>query len=413
MKLHMLPTFAPRLLSCLAAVLSALSVAPSAFAQATFTLSTTTFPNVWNYNTTNWVNAAGDTQGWPGGYNARPNATIDGTRTVDVTGTQFCTTLKLGSGVTLVSSQGNELYASAVNGSGTVTINNWLIGESSLSLAANGNMVLTGTNTSPAISINGPVTLQGGAARLNAGTISMGTLGPGNGIAGTNVFTSTAGSEINTSGYFSIGVIRVGQSYGTLTGTTVTTGGDFVIGQNAHNVTLTMNGGALNIGGTLSIAPSPDGSTLGIEQISFANTTITVADSGGRAGINGDYFAAGSGNGGSLVGFPGSTIRVKTGGFLTFGLDLFRVSNTTVDTTGGNALMNGRFEFGSGKLIKAGPGILKIVAANGYGPSTSAYDIRGGFIEFTDRTNFGPADAPNVGGPSQNIILNGGGLRWA
>ena len=87
MKLHMLPTFAPRLLSCLAAVLSALSVASSAFAQATFTLSTTTFPNVWNYNTTNWVNAAGDTQGWPGGYNARPNATINGTRTVDVTGT--------------------------------------------------------------------------------------------------------------------------------------------------------------------------------------------------------------------------------------------------------------------------------------------------------------------------------------
>ena len=127
--------------------------------------------------------------------------------------------------MTLGSSQGNELYASEVNGSGDVTINNWLIGESSLSLAANGSMVLTGLNRSPSIAVNGAVTLQGGAARLNADTVSMGTLGAGNGIAGTNVFTSTDGSAINTTGNLAIGVIRVGQSYGTLTGTTVTTGG--------------------------------------------------------------------------------------------------------------------------------------------------------------------------------------------
>ena len=402
---------APRLLGLFATLLLG---APSAFAQATYSLSTTTYPNVWNYNTSNWVNAAGDTQGWPGGYNGRPNATISGpARAVDVTGTQFCTLLKLSNGVTLGSSQGNELYAGAINGSGTVVLNNRIIGESSLAVASNGAMTFRETNTTPILTLNGSVKLDGALARFNAGSISMGTLDPGNGIANTNLFTSTAGSEINCGGALSLGVMRVGQSYATITDTVVTTGGDFVIGQNAHSVSLNLSGGALNLGGNLTIAPTPDGSSLGAEQISLANTTITLADTGSQPGINGTYFAVG--HQGSFVGFPGSTIRVRTGGFLTFGLDRFVVSNTTVDTTGGNALMNGRFSYGTGKLIKTGPGILKIVAANEYGVDTSGFDIRGGYIEFSGRHNFGPADAPeaNIGAPTKNIILNGGGLRWA
>ncbi len=380
---------------------TAFGAAP-AFAQQTYSLSASTFPTVWNYNTTNWVNAAGEIQGWPGGYNSRPNAIITGTRTVDMTGTQFCTTLTLDPGVTLMSSLGQELYASEISGSGT--IKNPLVGETSISIS-NG-LKVAGPISSPSISI--PVsgaTLQGPLGTMTAGTFQIGT------VASTTVFNSSAGATVNTTGDMVIGPTSGATCYVGMTGTTLNIGGHFKISQNSSQTTLQMSGGSLNLGKTLSLSESGTSGFTPGSVVTLGGVNIVVADAEGRAGISGKFFGASAGD---KLDLGGSAVRVRGGGFLTVSLDRFVVNNTTFDTTGGNALLAGRFAFGSGRLIKAGPGILKITAANEYGPSTSAFDIRGGFLEFTSRSNFGPADAPEVGigSPSKNIILNGGGLRW-
>ncbi|MBK8285980.1 MAG: autotransporter-associated beta strand repeat-containing protein [Ahniella sp.] len=244
----------------------------------------------------------------------------------------------------------------------------------------------------------------------------------GESVGNAAIFKGLAGAVVNTG---DLTVTSKVNGFGIVetAGTVFNIAGNLRIAQ-AGNGTFTADGGAINVGGVMRLANDAiAGNPLPVAEVTLRNSTLTIADNGGPA-LDGVFFSTG-GDIGVLptVQFPGTRIRVRPGGFLTFagGNMGFGVNNTIVDTAGGDAVIHSRLW---GKtLIKEGPGILKLTRDNynggGGGGVVDGTIVRGGFIEFAASANLNDGGLLNQAARNdpptglKNIQLNGGGLRWA
>jgi fibronectin-binding autotransporter adhesin len=408
--------FASRFLFALAALLAALSIAKAE------TLTLAPGATVWDEPSANWLNSGGSLVTYFNSTDTTP--VINGPLDLGVALPRVCGSLTLNNGVSLTGGYLLIKAGAEVNGAGAAgsTFGNRLLvfpgGSDALSLKGTltFNTTIEAGTTNPVIVATGTTTLGPGAA-LTASAVQVGSASAPfvrlNG--GTNSLVSTTGD------------MTVGDTNGN-TGIVVTTGTNFSIGGDwrlAHggNCNVTVNGGTVGLGGALRLADYTTSSTsLPSAVLTMRNSTLSVADSGG-AGIRGTYFNTGGDIGvAPSVNFPGTRISVRTGGFLTVDSRIgFGVNNTIIDTTGGDARIDGRL-WGKA-LIKEGPGILKLTRDNrnggGGGGVLDGTIVRGGFIEFSESLNLNDGgdfnhsidNSPSTG--LKNIQLNGGGLRWA
>ncbi len=202
------------------------------------------------------------------------------------------------------------------------------------------------------------------------------------------------------------------------TGASLYVSGDFDIAAYESTATLTANGSYLDLGGSLALERSDASLLFGtpatripVANVVFNNTTLVVGDtpassaSAAKAGIMRRKYPTAPRPAGSVFTLSNSTIATKAGRFLTIDAEL-TVNQTTIDTTGGNAMA--REKISGGTLIKTGPGVLTLAVANAHGVGVSeALRINGGVVEFGVLQAFGV-----VGSTPRNVSINNGGLRW-
>lgn len=401
-----------RRLPCRGLFLVALAAlpAPHASAQAYLNLDTR-FGTVWDTTTANWRGPSGALQTFTG--EPRVDITGDLAGFVDITTSYdgFVSSLALRQGANLTANPALPLVRLFVptidcqatpQNTPTITLTA-LQGDirASNDLSITGDVILNTALLARILTFNDGKFTLGATSTLTATNFLFGNAG------GTSSFTAAPGSTLSVQNSMELGISDGLLTSSTLTGATVNVG-NLILGQRGGTAHLIMQSGVLNIEGTFDLQPSPRANGQIGASVVVLGSTVTVADTAGKPGMNGAFFKAGvDAQNGAFFALPNATVKVRPGGFLTIAIDRTLVNNTTFDTTGGNMAITGRFDPGNGPLIKVGPGILALSRANEYGPTTSAFDIRGGLIEFNSTTNFGPA--PNT---AQNIILNGGGLRW-
>jgi autotransporter-associated beta strand protein/T5SS/PEP-CTERM-associated repeat protein len=328
-----------------------------------------------------------------------------GTLTVETGGTVGSTGLsQLGS---LAGSNGSvELYGTGANwtNSGNLLVGN--AGEGSLTLGAGGAVTLNGgsgtlTLASAAGSTGGLYIGTGAAAgTLNAATVQGGdgtatvqfnhtdnlTFAPvlsgslsvtktGSGtltFAGTNTytgFTAVNGGALDVTGSLTTGGLGVGRTNGSTAAVTVS-GADATLRIENGSPNFITVGDATGSTGTLTIADGglvalADGAKL---TVGWGGAGTLNLNSGGTVEIGGTADGLQQGSGGTTVKLAGGTLRVADG----FSSSVpFTLTNTSaLEVTGGTATISGALS-GAGGLNKTGAGTLTLSGTSTYAGGTT------------------------------------------
>lgn len=381
----------------------------------------------WNDTSVNWLNQNGQLVPYANATSVNP--VINGPVAVTLQVPRVAGNLTLNDGVTLTAVQGaflQLLQGRSIVGSASST-NPSTINSNVMPFLDSGSLTLRGAlrfnaginyATVPVVVTQGSTTL-GGTATMNASVLDVGTVSAPSGTVA--ILNGVAGAVVNT-GDFTVTSPANGFGIVETTETVFNIAGSLRIAHGGDG-NFTANGGSINVGGVMRLA-DVGVTPLAKATVTLRNTTMTIADNGGPA-LDGAYFTTGGDIGViPTLQFPGTRIRVRPGGFVTFagGNMGFGVNNTIVDTTGGDAVIHSRL-WGKA-LIKEGPGILKLTRDNfnggGGGGVLDGTIVRDGFVEFATSANLNDGGSLNqAANPNQtptglrNIQLNGGGLRWA
>lgn len=302
----------------------------------------------WSSAGTNWTNAGGTASGTLTGSTITPvfegtAGTVTVAGSVSAAGMTFGTTgyLLTGGTIGLTASPSTITAGTGV----TASIASSLTGAGGLYKTGAGTLVLSGTNSfTGGTSINGgTLTLNGGAALADSGTLDVGAGGAlqlganetvgalsGAGIIGLNAYTLTTSASTNTTVSGSItgsgGLVKAGTGTLTLSGTGSYTGGT------------TITGGTL-VAGSASALASSGAVSIGSGAAFQLNTSLTV---------------------GALSGAGNVVLGANT---LTFG--------DAADTTLSGSIT------GTGGLVKAGSGIATLSGATNL---SGAVSVGGGTL---------------------------------
>ncbi|CAD6556585.1 hypothetical protein LMG27952_06144 [Paraburkholderia hiiakae] len=296
-------------------------------------------------------------------------------------------------------------------GTGTVLVNGaTLTVEGTLGIGGDGGGSGGGTNLggNGGNGGNGTLTVAGQSVVnvhqliLGGDSGGAGTYGSAGGSGATGVFNLGGGSMLNFTGSATAFTINSGSTFNLGDATVNDTTGGAMTGLNSL-----VNNGTVNFNqtDTSTISANISGSG-GVNQRGSGTTVLTGANTytggttitGGLINFN-DASNFGMGgitlNGGGVQWATGNTVDISSR------LNALGANGGTFDTNG-NAVTLASVISGAGGLTKTGSGTLTLTASNTY---TGGTTITGGLINFS---NLG-----NLGGASNRIALNGGGLQWA
>ncbi|MDR6773255.1 autotransporter domain-containing protein [Azospirillum sp. BE72] len=347
----------------------------------------------WSSAGTNWTKADGSANGTLTGSTITPifqgtAGTVTVSGSVSAAGMTFGTTgyLLTGGTIGLTASQSTITAGTGV----TASIASSLTGSGGLYKTGAGTLVLSGTNSfTGGSSINsGTLTLNGGAALADSGTLDVGASGTlqlganetvgalsGAGIIGLNAYTLTTSAGTNSTVSGSItgtgGLIKAGTGTLTLSGTGSYTGGTTITGGTlvAGSASALTSSGAMSIGSgaafqlntniTVGALSGAGNVLLGANALTFGDATDTTL-SGSITGTGG-LVKAGSGVA-TLSGVTNLSGAVNVGGGTlalagTIGAATIAVGATLASTgalTTGAIVNSGTIALGSSVLTAGG-----------------------------------------------------------
>ena len=302
-------------------------------------------------------------------------------------------------GGTLLANGGAHPVFGAFKLSGTVTIGGSSASNISLGAGTNNNVTLGATDggnttfnvadvtnsTATDLTISTVLSTIGspsGLIKTGAGTMTLTAANTYNGNTLVNAGTLVVdGGTIAGPGIIDIGANAATPANFTLNSGNVTAGGQFVIGAHGSTSTAAINGGALQINGTIYVGGYGEGTGTGtVTQTAGTVTTTGGIDFGGGGPNNGIYNLNGgtlttpvlykNNSGTAIINFNGGTLRPSAAN-ANF-LQGFTAANVLsggaiIDTNGFDiAIAQPLLDGGGGGLTKAGNGTLTLTGANTY-----------------------------------------------
>jgi autotransporter-associated beta strand protein/T5SS/PEP-CTERM-associated repeat protein len=255
----------------------------------------------------------------------------------------------------------------------TLTISNLISGTGTLSLTNTGTLNLTGTSgAANTIVLDMTTSASSGVLQMNA---ASGNLWVGG--SGTGTLNMTGGRVSNSTGLLGFSAGSVGTA--TVSSGTWATSGDLTVGRNGTGTLIVTGGYVSNVNGFIAASTGSVG-TATVSTGTWANSgnlTVGGASRGGTGTLtmNGGLVIVG----GTLSKNAASTINLNTGGTLQIGVGgvsgVLGVSTLTNNGTlifnrSGTSTYSGVLS-GSGTVTKQAAGLLTFAGANSYSGLTT------------------------------------------
>jgi autotransporter-associated beta strand protein/T5SS/PEP-CTERM-associated repeat protein len=255
----------------------------------------------------------------------------------------------------------------------TLTISNLISGTGTLSLTNTGTLNLTGTSgAANTVVLDMTTSASSGVLQMNA---ASGNLWVGG--SGTGTLNMTGGRVSNSTGLLGFSAGSVGTA--TVSSGTWATSGDLTVGRNGTGTLIVTGGYVSNVNGFIAASTGSVG-TATVSTGTWANSgnlTVGGASRGGTGTLtmNGGLVIVG----GTLSKNAASTINLNTGGTLQIGVGgVSGVLGVSTLTNNGTLIFNrsgtstySGVRSGSGTVTKQAAGLLTFAGANSYSGLTT------------------------------------------
>jgi autotransporter-associated beta strand protein/T5SS/PEP-CTERM-associated repeat protein len=255
----------------------------------------------------------------------------------------------------------------------TLTISNLISGTGTLSLTNTGTLNLTGTSgAANTVVLDMTTSASSGVLQMNA---ASGNLWVGG--SGTGTLNMTGGRVSNSTGLLGFSAGSVGTA--TVSSGTWATSGDLTVGRNGTGTLIVTGGYVSNVNGFIAASTGSVG-TATVSTGTWANSgnlTVGGASRGGTGTLtmNGGLVIVG----GTLSKNAASTINLNTGGTLQIGVGgVSGVLGVSTLTNNGTLIFNrsgtstySGVRSGSGPVTKQAAGLLTFAGANSYSGLTT------------------------------------------